>query len=71
MVLVVSSKEVIVWIALGSDNIPVEKLWQHMKDCILKNKVYDTLQELEDVALRFLKMITSNTIKTVCNCLYV
>lgn len=50
---------------------PVEKFWQHIKDNILKNKVYDTLQELEDVVIEFLQMITPDTVKSVCNCTYV
>ena len=50
---------------------PVEKFWQRIKDNILKNKVYDTLQELEDVVATFLLTITEDTIKSVCNCVYV
>jgi len=50
---------------------PVERLWQHIKDDVLKNKVYDTLTSLEKAVINCIKGITNETIKSVCNCTYV
>ena len=48
---------------------PVERLWQYIKDRTIKNKVYETLEELEDELCKFIKVnITSEVIKRVCNC---
>jgi len=50
---------------------PVERLWLHIKNHTLKNKVYYQLQDLEDVVYCFLKQMNSNVIKSVCSCSYV
>lgn len=50
---------------------PVERLWQYLKDAVLKNKIYDCLSELEDVVAEFIRSIAAQTIKSVCNCSYV
>ena len=49
---------------------PVEKLWQYMKDNILKNRVYDLLEDLEDVVCQFIQGFDKETIKSVCNVNY-
>jgi transposase len=50
---------------------PTEKLWQYIKERILKNKCYDDLQYLEDELCAFLKQLTAPIISSVCNCSYV
>jgi len=45
---------------------PVERLWQHIKDNTIKNKVFDTLQNLEDEICEFVKNLTNETVKSVC-----
>lgn len=49
---------------------PVERLWQHLKDHVLKNKVYDSLEALEDSLCKFINALTPNTIKSICNVNY-
>lgn len=50
---------------------PVERLWQHIKDAVLKNKVYNDLDELENRVAEFVKNISKETIASVCNCKYI
>lgn len=49
---------------------PVERLWQHIKSHVLKNKIYDTLENLEDSVCDFLGQLSTLTIRSVCNCNY-
>ena len=49
---------------------PVERLWQYMKNAVLKNRIYDTLKELEDVVCNFICSMQHQTIKTVCHVNY-
>jgi hypothetical protein len=49
---------------------PVEKLWQYMKNHILKNRVYDLLEDLEDIVCKFIQGFDNDTIKSVCNVSY-
>ncbi len=42
---------------------PVERLWRHMKDIILKNRIYETLNELEEVVCSFIRGFDPNLIK--------
>ncbi len=50
---------------------PVERLWQYIKSNVLKNKVYDTLDKLEEAVVDFVSTVTTQTIQSVCNCSYV
>lgn len=50
---------------------PVERLWQHLKDAVLKNKVYDCLTKLEGAVVEFIQSIPVETIKSLCNCSYI
>jgi transposase len=49
---------------------PVEKLWQFIKDNILKNTIYDTLNDLEEKLCDFINSITTKQILSVCNVSY-
>jgi transposase len=49
---------------------PVEKLWQYIKDNVLKNVVYETLKDLEEVVCGFINKLCASTIKSVCNVSY-
>ena len=47
---------------------PVERMWLYIKQRTIKNKVYDTLEGLEDVICNFLSNKLSSTIlKSVCS----
>jgi transposase len=50
---------------------PVEKLWQYIKDHTIKNRIYKTLRELENEVCKFVKTLTPEIIKKVCNVSYV
>jgi transposase len=50
---------------------PTEKLWQYIKDHTIKNRVYKTLKELEDVVCEFVKTLTAEIIRSVCGISYV
>ena len=48
---------------------PVEKLWQYIKDHTIKNRIYETIEELEEKICEFVKNnLTSEIIKKTCNC---
>ena len=49
---------------------PVERLWQYIKNNTIKNKVYNTLEELENVICNFIKNLDISTIKSVCSLNY-
>jgi transposase len=51
---------------------PVEKLWQYIKDHPKKNRVYDTLKDLEEKICEFIKNdLNPEIIKSVCNVRYI
>ena len=49
---------------------PVERLWQHIKDNVLKNYIYDNLDILEKSLFSFLNSITNADIQSICNVNY-
>ncbi|MDR1207925.1 MAG: transposase [Holosporales bacterium] len=49
---------------------PVERLWQHIKDNVLKKRIYESLQSLEDVVAMYIGGLTSQTIQSVCHSTY-
>lgn len=49
---------------------PVERLWQYIKKALLKNKIYESLDELEDKVSEFLNSITSDTFRQICSADY-
>lgn len=50
---------------------PAEKLWQYIKDNILKNQVYEKLKLLEDKVCQFIRQLPQDKIKSICHCSYV
>ena len=50
---------------------PTEKLWQYIKDHTIKNRIYKTLHELGDAVCEFVKTLTPEIIRSVCNVNYV
>jgi putative transposase len=49
---------------------PVERLWQYIKNHTIKNKVYNTLEDLENVICNFIKNLDIVTIKSICSINY-
>lgn len=50
---------------------PTERLWQYIKNHIIKNKIYQTLSELEDRVCEFVNTLTVEIIKSICGIDYV
>lgn len=50
---------------------PVERLWRYLKDNTLKNKVYDTLDELELAVSSFITSVPLNVMASICSCNYI
>jgi transposase len=46
---------------------PVEKLWQYLKSHTIKNKIYDSLDELEDAVCKFIKSFDMISIRANCS----
>jgi transposase len=45
---------------------PTEKLWQYLKSNTVKNRVYDTIEQLEIVVCSCLKNLSASLIKSIC-----
>lgn len=50
---------------------PVERFWQHIKKSTIKNKVYESLEDLEHAVSEFLISLTPNAISSLCSFNYV
>lgn len=46
---------------------PVERLWQHIKSNTIRNKIYDSLDSLEDAVCEFITTITNSTVAQICS----
>ena len=49
---------------------PVERLWKHIKDNVLKNRVFESLDELENQLCCFFRSISRDDIKSICSANY-
>jgi transposase len=49
---------------------PVERLWQYIKDRVLKNKVYERLTDLEDAVSEHIDALNAQIIQSVCHVNY-
>jgi transposase len=47
---------------------PVERLWKYIKDNIIKNKVFETLENLQNEVCEFVNKLTNNIVYGVCKC---
>lgn len=45
---------------------PVERLWKYIKDNTIKNKVFETLENLEDEVCEFVKNLTDEVVVGIC-----
>ena len=45
---------------------PVERLWKYIKQHTIKNKIFDTLQCLEDTICQFLQNLQLSDIRSIC-----
>lgn len=46
---------------------PVERLWLHIKQNTIKNRIYKNLSSLEDAICDFIKNLGAKEIKQICN----
>ena len=49
---------------------PIERLWLYIKKATLRNKVYQSLEDLEQVVSDFINSITNHTFTQVCSADY-
>ena len=49
---------------------PVERLWQHLKSNTIRNKVYETIEDLEDTVCAFICRFEKDVIKGICSANY-
>lgn len=49
---------------------PVERLWRYIKDGTIKNKVFETLLELELAVCEFVGNLSVDIVKSVCRLNY-
>lgn len=50
---------------------PVERLWGYIKQHTIKNRVYETLEDLEQAVSEFLISLTPNLVSSICAANYV
>jgi putative transposase len=69
--LVVPSNIMLVYLPPYSPELnPVERLWQHIKDKLIKNKVYATLDALEKALETLFKSLTPDLLRSLCSINY-
>jgi len=49
---------------------PVERLWLYIKQNTIKNKIYETLNDLEEAIASFIQTIKQTDIKSICTATY-
>lgn len=49
---------------------PVERLWGYMKSKLIRNKLYDNLDELEEAVCAFLRQLKGEVVQSICKCDY-
>lgn len=49
---------------------PVERLWLYIKSNILRNKIYETLDDLQMTLCDFIKSLSSEVVKQICQTNY-
>lgn len=49
---------------------PVERLWQYIKKSTIRNRVYESIEQLEDTICSFVASLARTDLKSVCSCSY-
>jgi transposase len=49
---------------------PVEKFWQFLKNRTIKNKIFKTLEELEQALIQALRALTAELVSSICRASY-
>ena len=45
---------------------PVERFWKYIKDNVIKNRVFETLEELEIAVCDFIRSLTTEVVRSIC-----
>lgn len=46
---------------------PVERLWQYLKSNIIRNKLYETIDALQEAVCTFIRQLTKELIQSICS----
>jgi len=69
--LVIPSNITIVYLPPYSPELnPVERLWQYIKNHVLKNKFYATLREVEKAVSKCIRQLNEASLRTICSANY-
>jgi len=49
---------------------PVERLWLYIKQRILSNKIYQTIDDLENTLCEFMSGLSKEVVKNICTASY-
>ncbi len=49
---------------------PIERLWGYIKSHLIRNKVYETLEALEDAVCSFMQTLLDEKIQKICSINY-
>ena len=49
---------------------PIERLWEYIKNKLIKNKVYNSLEQLHNAVISFFAQLNASTIKSICSANY-
>ena len=49
---------------------PVERLWEYIKNKLIKNKIYNSLEQLHNSVSTFIAGLTADTVKSICSANY-
>lgn len=49
---------------------PVERLWQYLKSNTIRNKVYETINALEEAVCTFIMQLTKERVQSICSVSY-
>lgn len=61
----------IIYLPLYSPELnPIERLWQYLKNNLMKNRMCHSIKLLEDALYEFILKITKDSIKTTCSVNY-
>jgi transposase len=46
---------------------PIERLWLYIKKATIRNRIYETIDELEEIVCNFINDLEEATLKSICN----
>ena len=69
--LIVPDKSKIILLPSYSPELnPVERLWLYVKSKLIKNKIYDSLEQLELAVAKFFANLKNEIVKNICSANY-